>query len=492
MATAAKTVTAATPQAWDERDAAAMLALLHRQRAAFTAELPVTAAVRKDRLKRAIALVIAGKDRFAAALSEDFGHRSVPMSMMTDIVASVGPLKHALKHFEAWSKPEKRAVMFPLGLLGARARVEFQPKGVIGIISPWNFPVNLTFAPLAGVLAAGNRAMIKPSEFTPVTSALMKELIAAAFDEAEVAVVTGGPELGRAFSELPFDHLIFTGSTAIGRHVMAAAAKNLVPLTLELGGKSPTIVSRSANTARTTERIALGKMMNAGQICLAPDYLLVPREDEAKIVDGLKAAVATMYPTLLSNPDYTSVMGARHRERLEAHVADATAKGAKVTVVNPANEDFTKQNTNKMPLHILQGVTEDMTVMQEEIFGPLLPVMAYDKLEGAIDYVNAHDRPLGLYWFGEDAGEQRAVLDRTISGGVTVNDVVFHVSMEDLPFGGVGPSGMGSYHGLDGFRAFSHAKAIYTQPKIDVAGVAGFKPPYGAKTAKSIAGQLKG
>lgn len=477
---------------WDERDAAAMLALLHRQRAAFTAELPVAPTVRLDRLKRAADVVIQGKDRLAAALSEDFGHRSTAMTMVTDIMASVGPIRHAAKHLSAWMKPEKRGVQFPLGLLGARARVEYQPKGVVGIISPWNFPVNLTFAPLAGVLAAGNRAMIKPSEHTPATSALLKELISAAFDEAEVAVVTGGPELGKAFSELPFDHLVFTGGTGIGRHVMAAAAKNLVPLTLELGGKSPVIVARSADLRRTTERIALGKMMNAGQICLAPDYLLVPREDEGKIVDGLQKAVAGMYPTLLANDDYTSVLGARHRERLEAHVADAAAKGAKVTVVNPGNEDFARQNTNKMPLHILQNVTDEMTVMQEEIFGPLLPVMPYDKPDDAVAYVNAHDRPLGLYWFGEDNAEERRVLDRTISGGVTVNDVVFHVSMEDLPFGGIGPSGMGSYHGLDGFRAFSHAKAVYSQPKLDVAGLAGFKPPYGAKTLKAVARQLKG
>ena len=488
MATAAATTT----ETWDARDAATMLALLHRQRAAFHAELPVGAAIRKDRLKRAAALVVANKDALAAALSEDFGHRSTAMSMMTDIMASVGPLNHAAKHLDRWMRPEKRPLQFPLALLGARARVEFQPKGVIGIISPWNFPVNLTFAPLAGVLAAGNRAMIKPSEFTPVTSELMRSLIAAAFDETEVAVVTGGPELGKAFSELPFDHLVFTGGTGIGRHVMAAAAKNLVPLTLELGGKSPTIVSRSADLPRTTERIALGKMMNAGQICLAPDYLLVPRESEGAVVDGLTKAVATMYPTLLANDDYTSLLGARHRERLEAHVADATAKGAKVTVVNPANEDFGRQNTNKMPLHILQDVTDEMTVMQEEIFGPLLPVVPYDTVEGAISYVNGRDRPLGLYWFGEDAGEQRTVLDRTISGGVTVNDVVFHVSAEDLPFGGIGPSGMGSYHGLDGFRAFSHAKAVYSQPKLDIAGIAGFKPPYGAKTAKAVARALKG
>ena len=218
----------------------------------------------------------------------------------------------------------------------------------------------------------------------------------------------------------------------------------------------------------------------------------MPRESESAVVDGLTKAVASMYPTLLANDDYTSLLGARHRERLEAHVADATAKGAKVTVVNPANEDFSKQNTNKMPLHIIQNVTGEMTVMKEEIFGPLLPILPYDTAQGAIDHVNAHDRPLGLYWFGDDKAEERVVLDRTISGGVTVNDVLFHVSAEDLPFGGVGPSGMGSYHGIDGFRAFSHAKAVYSQPKLDIAGIAGFKPPYGAKTAKAIAGQLKG
>ena len=482
--------TAAT-QAWDERDAAAMADVLARQRAAFLAELPVSAATRKSRLSRALAMVLDHRDRLVAALSEDFGHRSTEMSLVTDIMASVKPLKHAIKHLDAWMRPERRGLDFPLGLLGATARVEFQPKGVIGIISPWNFPVNLTFGPLAGVLAAGNRAMVKPSEFTPVTSALMRELLAAAFDATEVAVITGGPEAGKAFSELAFDHLVFTGGTGIGRHIMAAAAKNLVPLTLELGGKSPTIVSRSADVPRATERIAMGKMMNAGQICLALDYLLVPEEQEGEIVAGLKAATAKMYPTLLANPDYTSVLGARHRARLEAHVEDARAKGANVEIVNPANEDFARQNTNKMPLHIIRGATDEMTVMQEEIFGPLLPVRTYAAVDDAIAEVNRRDRPLGLYWFGSDKAEERRVLDRTISGGVTVNDVVFHVSAEDLPFGGIGPSGMGSYHGIDGFRAFSHAKAVYSQPKIDLAGLAGFKPPYGAKTRKALARELK-
>ena len=485
MATAAQTAV------WDARDAARMREVLDAQRASFTAELPVTAATRRGRLARALDAVLDNKDRLAAAMSEDFGHRSAELSLITDIMSSVKPIKHALKHLDSWMKPEKRKLDFPLGLLGAKARVEWQPKGVIGIISPWNFPVNLTFAPLAGVLAAGNRAMIKPSEFTPVTSQLMKEILESAFAPEEIAVIIGGTEVGRAFTELPFDHIIFTGATSVARHVMAAAAKNLVPLTLELGSKSPTIISRSANIAAATERVAMGKLMNAGQICLAPDYLLVPEEKENEIVEGLKAATARLYPTMLANPDYTSVLGARHRERLEAHVADARAKGAIIEVVNPANEDFSQQNTNKMPLTIIRNPTDEMTVMQEEIFGPLLPVRTYKAVDGAIDEINRRDRPLGLYWFGQDDSEQRRVLDRTISGGVTVNDVLFHVSAEDLPFGGIGPAGMGNYHGHDGFKAFSHPKAIYSQPKIDLPGLAGFKPPYGKKTANALARELK-
>ncbi len=473
------------------RDLAAMEALLARQKAAFTAELPVGAEVRKDRLRRAIDAVLRHRDGFVKALSDDFGHRSAEQSLMTDIMASVKPLKHALAHVERWMKPERRRLDFPLGLLGARAHVEWVPKGVVGIISPWNFPVNLTFAPLANVLAAGNRAMIKPSEYTPATSERMKQAIAEAFDEAEVAVVTGGPEIGKAFSGLAFDHLIFTGATAVGRHVMAAAARNLVPVTLELGGKSPTIVSRSADIAQATQRIAMGKLMNAGQICLAPDWLLVPEEKEADVIDGLKVATATMYPTMLSNPDYTSVISKRHRDRLEALIADARDKGARVIEVNPANEDFAKQNTNKMPLTLLADVTDGMTVMQEEIFGPVLPIVRYRTIDEAIDRINGRDRPLGLYWFGTDPAEERRVLDRTVSGGVTVNDVIFHVAAEDLPFGGIGASGMGHYHGQDGFRTFSHARAIYRQPKLDVAGLAGFRPPYGERTRKALARELK-
>ena len=478
-------------QVWDAREAAAMQDILRRQQASFHAELPVSAAARRDRLNRGLKLLVENVDGFVSAMSEDFGHRSKEQSEITDIMSSIKSFKHTLKHFEGWMRPETRPMDFPLWLLGARAHIEYQPKGVVGIIAPWNFPVVLTFSPLANVLGAGNRAMIKPSEFTPATSELMKTLVAKYFAPEEVAVITGGPEVGKAFSELAFDHMIFTGGTAVAKHVMAAAAKNLVPLTLELGGKSPTIISKSADIASATDRVALGKMMNAGQICLAPDYMMVPPESEAAVVAGLQAAVAKQYPTLLANPDYTSVINGKNRDRLEGLVADARAKGANVTVVNPGNEDFSGANTNKMPLHIIQNVTDDMAVMQEEIFGPLLPIKTYDSPNEAIEYVNGHARPLALYWFGTDAAEERQYLDRTVSGGVTVNDVIFHIAVEDLPFGGVGPSGMGSYHGLEGFRTFSHAKSIYKQPKLDLAAIAGFKPPYGDKTKKALAKELK-
>lgn len=465
--------------------------LLDAQRTAFMAELPVSLDARRDRLQRAVAMIADNAGQLCDALSEDFGHRSRDQSMITDIAASVGPLRHALKHMARWSRPARRPVLFPLGLLGARGRIEYQPKGVVGIIAPWNFPVQLVMSPLAGVFAAGNRAMVKTSEYTPMVSALMAELAGRYFDPAELAFVAGGPEAGRAFAEMPFDHLLFTGATGIARHILHAAADNLTPVTLELGGKSPVVVGRSADIARAAERVALGKMLNAGQICLAPDYMLVPEEKEAAVVDGLVAAASRMYPTLLSNPDYTAVINDRHYQRLTGWIDDARAKGAEVIMVNPANEDFAGANARKLPLHIIRNPTDDMLVMQEEIFGPVLPVRSYARIEDAIGEVNRRDRPLALYYFGSDRTERRQMLDRTISGGVTVNDVIFHVSQEELPFGGIGPSGMGAYHGEIGFRTFSHAKAVYSQPRIDVAGLAGMKPPYGKATQATIRRQMK-
>jgi len=465
--------------------------LLKLQRDAFTASRPETMSMRKDRIRRAMALVRDNAENFCKAMSADFGNRSMEQSLLTDIAATVGAGKHALKHMDKWAKPEKRSVQFPLGLLGAKAEVRYEPKGVVGILSPWNFPVQLAFGPLMQILAAGNRAMIKPSEFTERTSLLMAELVEEHFTKDEVAVVTGGPEVAAAFSSLPFDHLIFTGSTATGRRVMQAAAENLVPVTLELGGKSPVIMGRSADFEKAGERIALGKMMNAGQICLAPDYMYVPEDKQDEAVAGVSNGVSAMYPTLLENDDYASIVSDRHFERLQGMVADARDKGAEVIEVNPGNEDFSNANQRKMPLTILKNVTDEMEAMQEEIFGPVLPVKTYKSIDQAVDYVNENDRPLGLYYFGHDKSEQERVLTRTISGGVTTNDVIFHISMEDLPFGGVGPSGMGAYHAIEGFKEFSHGRAVYHQPKIDIAKLGGFKPPYGKATEKAAAQMMK-
>ncbi|WP_017670986.1 coniferyl aldehyde dehydrogenase [Blastomonas sp. AAP53] len=465
--------------------------ILERQKSAFLAELPVPMAVRKDRIRRLMKLVHDNADALVAAMSEDFGHRSAEQSKMTDIVGVLNTARHTLKHMDGWAKAEKRPVQFPLGLLGARARVEYQPLGVVGIIAPWNFPIQLCLTPAIGALAAGNRVMIKNSEYTENTSQLLARLGPQYFDASEVAFFTGGPEVGQAFSELPFNHLLFTGATSVGHHIMRAAAKNLVPVTLELGGKSPAIVGRGADKAKAAQRITMGKMMNAGQICIAPDYLYVPREDESEIIDNIKQSAATLYPTLLGNDDYTAVVNERHHQRLSSYLDDAREKGAEVIEVNPAGEDFQSANSRKMPLHILRNVTDDMKVMQDEIFGPILPVKTYSTVDEAIDYVNGRDRPLALYYFGEDSIEAKKVTDRTVSGGVTLNDTIFHVAMEDLPFGGVGPSGMGAYHGVDGFRTFSHAKGIYSQPRIDVAKLAGFLPPYGEATHKTIARDMK-
>jgi len=465
--------------------------ILELQRAAFTASRPESMTMRKDRVKRAMALLKDNAEPLCRAMNTDFGNRAIEQSMMTDIANTYGLGKDALKNMDKWAKRDKRSVTFPLGLLGAKAEVRYEPKGVIGILSPWNFPVNLAFAPLMQVLAAGNRAMIKPSEFTERTSMLMAELVEDYFTPDEVAIVTGGPEVAATFSSLPFDHLVFTGSTETGRKVMQSAAENLVPVTLELGGKSPVIMGRSADFEKAGERIALGKMMNAGQICLAPDYMYVPEEKQDEAVAGVSNGVAAMYPTLLENDDYASIVSDRHFERLKGLVEDARGKGAEVIEVNPGNEDFASANQRKMPLTILKNVTDDMTAMQEEIFGPVLPVKTYKAIDQAIDYVNENDRPLGLYYFGKNEDEQEQVLDRTVSGGVTTNDVIFHVSMEDLPFGGIGPSGIGSYHAVEGFREFSHARSVYHQPKIDVAKLAGFKPPYGKGTRKAAANLMK-
>ncbi len=473
-----------------ETSADNMQKILDRQKRAYLNDGLVSNEVRHDRLERAVNVIKKNEDRLVDAMSADFGHRSRHQSIFSDIALSISPLRHAQKNLKRWRKSEKRSAMFPLNLLGAKARIDYQPLGVVGLISPWNFPVNLTFAPLAGVLSAGNRVMIKPSEYTPETSNAMAKAISEEFDADEIAVVLGGPETGAAFSGLPFDHLLFTGATSIAKHVLSAAAQNLVPVTLELGGKSPVIVSESANMDSAAGAIMAGKMMNAGQICLSPDYVFLPKNRVQEFVESSKKAVAKTFPTLIDNPDYTSVINEKHFDRLSGYIDEAKQKGVEVVEINPANEDFRQQAHNKIPPTLIIDPPEELQVMQDEIFGPVMPIKSYDQVEETISYVNDRPRPLGLYYFGSNSKEESDVLNRTTSGGVTINDVVMHYLQEDLPFGGIGPSGMGSYHGEDGFKRFSHAKAIYTQTKLG-AVLEALRPPYGDSILKMAKSQSK-
>ena len=448
--------------------------------------------LRKDRLDRVIAMVGKYDKHIVKAVNEDFGNRDPVMSAATEVASVIGPMEHAKKNLRKWMKTEKRkAAIAPLGsalsLLGAKAEVRYQPKGVVGAISPWNFPMNLALAPLAGILSAGNRVMHKPSELTPATSDLLKEMIEEYFDEAEMAVFVGDAEVGAAFSGLAFDHMIFTGGTSIAKHVMKAASENLVPLTLELGGKSPVIVGKNAKIKDTAQRVMQGKTMNAGQICLAPDYALVPEEKVEEFVKASVEVTSEMYPNMKDNDDFTSIINQRHFDRIQGYIEDAKEKGAEVVEINPSNEDFNQQPHHKIPPTIVLNPSDDMKIMQEEIFGPVLPVKTYKDVSEPVNYINSKDRPLGLYYFGEDNAEKEFVLGNTTSGGVTVNDVISHIQMEDLPFGGVGPSGMGSYHGYDGFKEFSHAKAVYKQSKLNLMKLAGLVPPYKKKEDKASA-----
>lgn len=468
-----------------------MNSVLQIQKQAFLAEGSVSMPSRVNRIERVIEMLVDYRPEICDAISSDFGHRSHHLSLMADIAGSIEALKHNKKHLRRWMRPERRKPMFPLGLMGTKAWVQFQPKGVVGLISPWNFPVSLTFCPLADVLAAGNRCMIKPSEFTPMTSALMKKMISERFDPSEIAVFTGAAEVAAAFSGLAFDHLIFTGSTSVGRQVMHKAADNLVPLTLELGGKSPVIVSRRSSIQLTADRIMFGKLANAGQICIAPDYLLVPEDKRDPFLRALQVAVTSMYPDLKDNADYTSIINTRHFERLQGYIQDARDKGAEVIELNPAGEAFSDQLHLKIPPTLIINPTDEMKVMQDEIFGPILPIVTYEDVQEAIDYVNARPRPLALYYFGNSRSEEKVITHTTVSGNTVINDVIMHYNQNDLPFGGIGPSGMGCYRGHDGFMTFSHKKGILKQTKRDIYRMAGMFPPYGKKIEKLINSQVK-
>ena len=469
-----------------------MQAALQAQRDSYIAEGEVSAATRIDRINRAIDVLVKNAESISEAMNSDFGCRPREVNLMTDVTGSIECLKHSRKHLKSWMKVEKRPSMFPLNLLGGRSSISYQPKGVVGVLAPWNFPLGMVFEPLANVLAAGNRAMIKPSEFTPATSALIAEMVAEAFDPTELTVFAGGPEVGQAFSSLPFDHMIFTGATSVARHIMGAAARNLVPVTLELGGKSPVVVSRSANLNEAVQRIMVGKMLNAGQVCIAPDYMMVPEESLDQVIEQATAVVNEMYPTIVNNDQYTAMVNERHYQRMMDNLNDAEKRKIKMVTINPANEDFKDNPAQKLPPTLIINPDDDAICMQDEIFGPLLPIKTYKHFEETIGYINDRPRPLAAYYFGYDKAEEKRFLTGTTSGGVSINDVMFHMLQKDLPFGGVGPSGMGAYHGIEGFKTFSHAKGIYRQPKrIPVAKLAGFMPPYGPASEKNIKDKVK-
>ncbi|EAW29854.1 coniferyl aldehyde dehydrogenase [marine gamma proteobacterium HTCC2143] len=461
-------------------------ALVELQRSKFRAEGEVTYSTRIDRLKRLKALIIENKIEFAETTKREFGGaRSYEFSLFSEFASKVEAIDYSMKHLKEWMKPEKRKTNKPMNFLGGKSQVRHFPKGVVGIISPWNLPFGLTVSPLTSALAAGNRALLKPSEFVPETAALFAEIVPKYFPEDEVAVVTGGADISQKFAELPFDHLLFTGSTNVGAKVMQSASKNLVPVTLELGGKSPVIIGRSAKIDLAGTRLTFGKLLNGGQLCLSPDYVVVPNELEEQLIARVVHEAQAMYPNITENEDYAGVINERHFARLQNYIDDAVAKGAKLTIVG-ADKARASDDNRRMPLHILQNVNEDMLVMHEEIFGPILPVMTYSDAAEVPDMIEPRRNPLAMYYFGKDKQEQEFLLSHVPSGGVCINDITLHYVQEDLPFGGVGASGMGAYHGPEGFRSLSHARAIYSQTMIDVLPIVGARPPFGKKFRKNI------
>ncbi|MFT3851110.1 MAG: coniferyl aldehyde dehydrogenase [Propionivibrio sp.] len=437
-----------------------MAALLQQQRSAFLHDGPPDLPLRRARLARLRAAVLTHREALKDAVSADFGNRSRHETDMMELACVIQSIDYLSRHLRRFMKRERRHVEF--AYRSARAYVEYQPLGVVGVMAPWNYPLSLTLVPLATALAAGNRAMLKPSELTPRTSEALRHMLAEAFSEEEVGLVLGGPEVGAAFSALPFDHLLFTGSTQVGRKVMRAASDNLVPVTLELGGKSPTIVARGHVNDRTMQSVVYGKLSNAGQTCVAPDYALVHEDDLEAFIAQYTATVERFYPDGPASPDYTTIVSDRHYDRLRGLVDDARSRGARVIEVGEAPTHLPGRERTLVPTLVVNA-RDDALILQEEIFGPILPVRTYCSIDEAIAYVNARPRPLALYYFGDEDGDCARLLARTTSGNVGINNTLMHVAQDDLPFGGVGPSGMGAYHGIEGFRAMSHAKGVFVQ-----------------------------
>ena len=462
------------------KDASDLLSDLHllldKQRQAYAAHPYPPLEQRQQWLKSLRQLLSDEREVLIDAISQDFSHRSADETLFAELMPSLHGIDYTLKHLKRWMKPSARSVdvMFQ----PASAHVMYQPLGVIGIIVPWNYPLYLAMGPLIGALAAGNRVMLKLSEFTPATGRLLKDLLGRIFPEDCVAVVLGEADVAVAFSGLAFDHLLFTGSTQVGKLVMRAAAEHLTPVTLELGGKSAAIVSADVPLKDAAQRIAWGKSLNAGQTCIAPDYVLVPENRVQGFVDAYRQVMHSFYPTLIDNPDYTAIINERQLARLEHLKTDAVAKGARLIPL------YEQDQGRRMAHCLVLDVNDDMQVMQEEIFGPLLPVVAYRDLEQALAYITERPRPLALYYFGYNKVEQQRVLQNSHSGGVCINETLLHVAVDDLPFGGVGPSGMGRYHGHEGFLTFSHAKSVLAKQRVNSS--LAIYPPYGRKLGRLV------
>jgi coniferyl-aldehyde dehydrogenase len=459
--------------------------LLAAQRAAFVSR-PHGHAERVEALQALESALLTRRHDLAAAVSADFGGRAREETLALELFPLLNEIRCARRSLKQWMKPRRARTQWQFW--PGTGRILHEPVGVVGILSTWNYPIFLSLAPLAGVLAAGNHALLKPSELAPRTAALIAEVLSGIYPASYVSVVAGGPDVAAYLTRLPFDHLVFTGSTRVGRMVMKAASDNLVPVTLELGGKSPAIVHRSYSIERAASRILTGKLYTAGQTCVAPDYVLVPEDRRDEFVEQARRVVARMYPSLASNGDYTRIISEDHYRRLAALVDDARRQGAEIIQINPAGEECSEVNRVFAPT-LLLDVRGEMDIMREEIFGPILPVVTYRTMEEAAAFVNARPRPLALYYFDADGGRARDLIARVPSGGVTLNDCIFHVGHAGLPFGGIGASGMGRYHGVDGFEAFSHKRGVFVQRRFAPLGLV--RPPYGAAARRLIDALLR-
>lgn len=449
-----------------------------RLREGFAGDFYPSAAVRKDRISRVMALLAEGKEQICSAVHADYGSRSRTQTAIADVFVTIEALRHARDHLGRWMNPERRPLPWYLAAVGAHAEVTYHPLGVVGVIGPWNFPINLLLSPLAGIFAAGNRACLKPSELTPRTAALLEELIPKYFAAAELAVVTGGPDVGEAFCAAGFDHLLYTGSGRVAAQVLAAAAPKLTPVTLELGGKSPAFIGRSANIRDAARRIVGGKLLNMGQACIAPDYVLAPEGLSRQVGEEIMAAAREFTPDPRNNPDVSAIVNAAHFDRIDGLIQDAVRGGA----ILLRADDMSAGPDRRMPITVLLDPPDSARIMHEEIFGPVLVIRSHANLDDAIGFIQGRTPPLAVYYFGRDYAEERALREATQSGAFVINDVVMQYTVEDLPFGGVGQSGMGAYHGRDGFRRFSTARALYRQSPFDLA--AAFRPPFTPRKQK--------